>query len=43
MTPRGLFLVAANGGYSLVVVRRLLIVGASLVVEHGLSICGTWA
>lgn len=33
----------AVGTCPLVVVRRLLTVGASLVVEHGLSVCGTWA
>ena len=32
----GLFLVAASGGYSVVVVHELLIVVASLVVAHGL-------
>ena len=32
----GFSLVAASKGYSLVVARRLLIVVASLVVEHGL-------
>ena len=32
----GLFLVAASGGYSVVVVCRLLIAVASLVAEHGL-------
>ena len=32
----GLCLVAASGGYSLVVVLRLLISVASLIVEHGL-------
>ena len=30
----GFSLVAASGGYSLVVVRRLLVAVASLVVEH---------
>ena len=35
IAARGLSLVAASGGYT-VVVRRLLIVVASLVVEHGL-------
>ena len=30
-------LVAANGGYSLIVVHRLLITVASLVAEHGLK------
>ena len=33
---QSLFLVAASGGYSLVVVRGLLIVVVSLVAEHGL-------
>ena len=33
----GFSLVAANGGYSLVVMCGLLIVVASLVVEHGLQ------
>ena len=33
---RGLSLVAAEGGYSLVVVCKLLIVVGSLVAEHGL-------
>ena len=33
--------VVANGGYSLVVVRGLLIAVASLVVEHGLK--AVWA
>ena len=37
----GASLVAASRGYSLVAVRGLLIVVASLVVEHGL--CGAWA
>ena len=32
----GFSLVEANGGYSLVVMGRLLIAVASLVVEHGL-------
>ena len=32
----GLSLVAARGGYSLVVVRELLILVASLVTDHGL-------
>ena len=32
----GLCLVAASGGYPVVVVHELLIVVASLVVEHGL-------
>ena len=32
----GLSLVAVSGGYSLVAVCRLLVVGASLLVEHGL-------
>ena len=34
---RGLSLVAASGGYSLTVVRGLLIAVASLVAEHGLQ------
>ena len=33
----GLSLVAASGGYSFIVVCRLLIVVASLVAEHGLQ------
>ena len=33
----GLSLVAADGGYSLVVVLRFLVVSAPLVVAHGLS------
>ena len=36
----GLSLVAASGGYSLVVVCRLLIAVASIVAEHGLQILG---
>ena len=46
----GFSLVAETGGYSLVAVRGLLIVGVSLVVEHrpvvlelGLNSCGTRA
>ena len=41
--------VERNGGYSLVVVRGLLIALASLVSQHGLSLCmdfsscGSWA
>ena len=31
----GFSLVVASGGYSLVVMHRLLIVAASLVAEHG--------
>ena len=34
---RGLSLAAASGGYCLIVVLRLLIVVASLIVEHGLQ------
>ena len=33
---RGLSLIAVSGGYTLVVVLRLLIAVASLAVEHGL-------
>ena len=37
----GLSLVAASGGYSLVVVCRLLLIAvASIVAEHGLQILG---
>ena len=36
IAARGLYLVAASGGYSLVVVCRLLIALASLIVGHGL-------
>ena len=36
VVARGLSLVVASGGYSFVVVHGLLIVVASLVVEHGL-------
>ena len=39
----GFSLVAANGGYYLVVVLGLLIAVASLVTEHGLSSCGSRA
>ena len=39
----GFSLVAANGGYYLVVVLGLLITVASLVTEHGLSSCGSRA
>ena len=35
----GLSPVAESRGYSRVVVHRLLITGASLVEEHGLSVC----
>ena len=37
----GFSLVAASEGYSLIVVHRLLVVGASLVRQLGLS--GAWA
>jgi len=37
----GFSLVAASGGHSLIVVHRLLLVGASLVGQLGLS--GAWA
>ena len=37
----GFALVAVSRGYSVIVVQELLIVGAPLTVEHGLS--GTWA
>ena len=36
MLFRSLSLVAASGGYSLVAVRRLLVVSAFLVAEHTL-------
>ena len=36
----GFSLVVASGGYSLVVVCRLLTAAASLPVEHGLQVCG---
>ena len=36
----GFSVVAASGGYSPVVVRRLLIAVASLVKEHGLYVLG---
>ena len=39
----GFCLVAASGGYSLVAVHRLPIEVASLVAEHRLGSCGTWA
>ena len=39
----GFSLVAANGGYYLVMVLGLLIAVASLVTEHGLSSCGSRA
>ena len=44
----GFSLVAASGGHSLLVVPRLIMVVASLVVEHGLygaglRSCGSWA
>ena len=48
MAACGLSLVPASGGYSLAVVRGLLIAVASLVVEHGALGCtgfsssGTW-
>ena len=37
----GFSLVSASGGYSLIAVHRLLVVGASLVGQPGLS--GAWA
>ena len=39
----GLSLVTESGGYSVSSVRRLLIVVVSLVAEHRLSSCGSWA
>lgn len=38
----GFSLVSTSWGYSLIVGCRLLIVAASLVVEHRLNSCGTW-
>ena len=46
VAARGLSLVAESGSYSLLVMRGLLIVVASVVVEHGrvgFSRCGTRA
>ena len=39
----GLSVVVKRGGSSLVLVRGLLIAEASLVTEHRLSSCGSWA
>ena len=41
VAANGLSLVMANRGYSVVEVRRLPIVMASLIVEHGLSSTGS--